>query len=63
MTGLKDEIFQTLRWRLGAASIDELAKATGRDWTEVLDALCELEAEGLVEPRVWATVQDRRGAG
>jgi hypothetical protein len=47
-----------LRTRLGAARTVELARATGLTELEVLDALYELEHDGLVTPTVWRITED-----
>jgi hypothetical protein len=51
-------ILGVLRTRLGAARTPELAQATGLTALEVLDALVELERNGLVTPTVWRITDD-----
>ncbi len=46
-------LLTTLRYRLGAADVSELAGALDRDRAAVLDELCKLEGSGLVEPILW----------
>ncbi|MDQ3092183.1 MAG: hypothetical protein M3R46_11115 [Actinomycetota bacterium] len=46
-------LLRTLRYRLGAADVSELAGALDRDRAAVLDELCKLEGSGLVEPILW----------
>jgi DNA-binding Lrp family transcriptional regulator len=51
-------ILAVLRTRLRAARTAELARATGLTEFEVLDALYELERDGLVTPTVWRITDD-----
>jgi hypothetical protein len=46
-------ILAVLRTRLRAARTAELATATGLTELEVIDALYDLERDGLVTPTVW----------
>jgi predicted transcriptional regulator len=54
----RQRILAVLRTRLGAARTVELARATGLTELEVLDALYELEHDGLVTPTVWQITED-----
>jgi hypothetical protein len=51
-------ILAVLRTRLRAARTAELARATGLTDFEVLDALYDLERDGLVTPTVWRITDD-----
>ena len=42
-------VLEILRKRFGAARVEELAKATDLSKAEVLEVLCDLESDGLVE--------------
>jgi DNA-binding IclR family transcriptional regulator len=46
-------VLEVLRTRGGAARMAELARATGLDELQVIDALYALEQHGLVTPTVW----------
>ena len=46
MTAAQRELLRTIYWRLGAARLDELARAVGRPRGEVLEDLCEIEGGG-----------------
>jgi predicted ArsR family transcriptional regulator len=46
-------VLEVLRNRCSAARLSELARATGLDELQVLDALYALEHDGLVTPTVW----------
>ena len=51
MTAAQRELLRTIYWRLGAARLDELARAVGRPRGEVLEDLCEIEGGGACRAR------------
>ena len=53
----RQQILSVLRTRLGAGRTPELAQATGLTELEVIDALYDLERDGLVTP-VWRITDD-----
>jgi predicted transcriptional regulator len=54
----RQQILGVLRARLRAARTAELAQVTGLTELEVIDALCDLERDGLVTPTVWRITDD-----
>ena len=46
-------VLGVLRTRCSAAGVAELARATGLDELQVIDALYALEQDGRVTPTVW----------
>ena len=46
-------VLEVLRTRCSAAAVAELARATGLDELQVIDALYALEHDGRVTPTVW----------
>lgn len=50
----------TIVTRLGAASTRELSGALGLTQSEALEALIELEEQGLVEPVLWRVTAEGR---
>jgi predicted transcriptional regulator len=54
----RQQILGVLRTRMGAARTAELAQATGLTELEVIDALYDLERDGLVTPTVWRITDD-----
>jgi hypothetical protein len=46
-------VLGVLRTRCNAAAVAELARATGLDELQVIDALYALEHDGRVTPTVW----------
>jgi predicted Rossmann fold nucleotide-binding protein DprA/Smf involved in DNA uptake len=46
-------VLELLRMRCNAAGVAELARATGLDELQVIDALYALEQRGRVTPTVW----------
>lgn len=53
-------VLEILRKRFGAARVEELAKATDLSKAEVLEVLCDLESDGLVEPGIYRVTADGR---
>jgi hypothetical protein len=47
------QVLEVLRTRCNAAGVAELARATGLDELQVIDALYALEHDGRVTPAVW----------
>jgi hypothetical protein len=47
------QVLEVLRTRCNAAGVAELARATGLDELQVIDALYALEHDGRVTPTVW----------
>ena len=54
-------VLEVLRTRCGAAGLTELARATGLDELQVIDALYALEQQGLVTPTVLRLADLGRG--
>jgi DNA-binding IclR family transcriptional regulator len=58
---LARRVLEVLRTRCGAAGVAELARASGLDELQVIDALYTLEQHGLVTPTVWRLADLGRG--
>lgn len=54
----RDRVLAALRRIGGGVTIPELAYKTGLGDVEVVDALCELEADGLAVPWAWTATKE-----
>lgn len=54
----RDVVLTVLRRVGGGVTVPELVYKTGFAESEVVDALCELEARGLAVPWSWTAVRD-----